>query len=368
MLDGLRGIAVLLVILSHTNVVHNGYIGVDLFFALSGFLITSLLYEEWEGSGRVSLRGFYERRARRLLPALVLAVVVFFLLVSFIQPAPGWSPITKVLTSLLFINNWIAGLGHSTSLSGMSPTWSLAEEEQFYLLWPLVLLFLLRHKVPPLVVVGLLLAWSAALVEIGAHMRQLIPLYSYYYSPLDRGAELLFGCAGAVVWRNRLVPSVGDLSLLTDRFRTALVRHRQLIRGVVALVPIAVFTWLLLFAQINDQRVIYLSAGALSVAVIVLLVEAPRSLPARVLGCRPLRLVGRVSYCVYLTHLLLRNAIQHYVPGQTKYFYFATTTIASLMLATISWRLVESKVIAAGRARRSADAGAWRGAAVEVAG
>jgi peptidoglycan/LPS O-acetylase OafA/YrhL len=367
-LDGLRGIAVLLVILDHTGVVRNGYIGVDLFFALSGFLITSLLYEEWERRARISLRGFYERRARRLLPALLLAIVMFFLLVSFVEPVPGWSPIAKALCSLLFVNNWIVGLGHSTVLSGISPTWSLAEEEQFYLLWPVVLVLLLRYKVPPLVVLGLLLASSVALVVAVDHIRQLIPHYSFYYSPLDRAAELLFGCAGAVVWHNRLMPSVADLPGLTLRVRTALVSHRQLIRGVLALVLITVFTWLLLFVRLDDEREIYLSAAALAVAVIVPLIDAPGSLPARVLSCRPLRFLGRVSYCLYLIHLLVRDAIQHYFPGQSVYFNFVTTLAASLVLATISWRLLESKVIAAGRARRTTAARAPRGARLELAG
>src|SRR5215475_5717026 len=86
-LDGMRGIAVLLVMLMHTGVLDNGYVGVDVFFGLSGFLITSLLYEEWERNGQISFRRFYERRARRLLPALLLVVAIFAVFYLASEPA-----------------------------------------------------------------------------------------------------------------------------------------------------------------------------------------------------------------------------------------------------------------------------------------
>jgi peptidoglycan/LPS O-acetylase OafA/YrhL len=367
-LDGLRGIAILLVVLNHTGVLHNGYIGVDLFFGLSGFLITALLYEEWDRSGRISLRGFYARRVRRLLPALVLAIVVFFALVSFVEPLPGWSPVVKALASLLFVNNWIAAVGHSNELTGLSPTWSLAQEEQFYLLWPAVLGMLLRFRVAPTVVFGLLIAAIVGLLQSVPPVAHAIPHYSSYYSPLDRAAELLFGCAAAVVWHNRLIPSLADLPMLALRVRTVLARYWPLIRSLLAVILIGIFVWLLLFVHVYGVRWLYLTAGGLSVGVISLLIDAPHSLPARLLGCLPLRLVGRVSYCLYLIHLPLRDVIQHYLPGHSVYFNFVATLTAGLVLATISWRLLESKVIAAGKARLPAGGRAWRGAAVEVAG
>src|ERR1700685_2196804 len=89
-LDGLRGVAILLVMLTHTSVLPNGYVGVDLFFALSGFLITTLLYEEWDRAGSISLRRFYGRRARRLLPALALLIAVALLVNVLCYPMTGW--------------------------------------------------------------------------------------------------------------------------------------------------------------------------------------------------------------------------------------------------------------------------------------
>src|ERR1700761_5924233 len=110
-LDGLRGVAILLVMLTHTSVLPNGYVGVDLFFALSGFLITTLLYEEWERHDRISLKRFYERRARRLLPALGVLLVLAIVVDSACYSMTGWSLGKKALLSLLFVNNWVAASG-----------------------------------------------------------------------------------------------------------------------------------------------------------------------------------------------------------------------------------------------------------------
>ena len=153
----MRGIAILLVMLSHTGVLPNGYVGVDLFFALSGFLITTLLYEEWERVGKISLRRFYERRARRLLPALGLLFVVASIVDVACYPMTGWPFGRKALLSTAFVNNWMAASGHASELGALNPTWSLAQEEQFYLVWPLLLIVLLRFRVKPILVAALLL-------------------------------------------------------------------------------------------------------------------------------------------------------------------------------------------------------------------
>src|ERR1700761_3402584 len=112
-LDGMRGIAILLVMLTHTSVLPNGYVGVDLFFALSGFLITTLLYEEWDRHGRISLTRFYGRRARRLLPALGVLLVIALTVDHICYRMTGWPLGKKELLSALFVNNWVAASGHA---------------------------------------------------------------------------------------------------------------------------------------------------------------------------------------------------------------------------------------------------------------
>ena len=137
-----------------------GYLGVDLFFVLSGFLITTLLLEEWVGTGRVNLAAFWGRRARRLLPALflVVAALALYLICNALFGGPGANGLIDLsglrgdaIATLLYVNNWHLIFAHQSyfaQFSTPSPlqhTWSLAIEEQFYLVWPLLLLVLLRY-------------------------------------------------------------------------------------------------------------------------------------------------------------------------------------------------------------------------------
>ena len=160
-LNGLRGLAVLGVVAYHLQLgwASGGYLGVDLFFVLSGFLITTLLLEEWVGSGRINLAAFWGRRARRLLPALflVVAALALYLVCDAVFGGPGANGLVDLsglrgdaIATLLYVNNWHLIYAHQSyfaQFSTPSPlqhTWSLAIEEQFYLVWPLVLLVLLR--------------------------------------------------------------------------------------------------------------------------------------------------------------------------------------------------------------------------------
>ena len=357
-LDGLRGIAILLVMLTHTNVLPNGYVGVDLFFALSGFLITTLLYEEWDRTGGVSLKRFYERRARRLLPALGLMILIALVVDMVCYPMTGWPFAEKALTSVLFVNNWLAASGHAKALGSLNPTWSLAQEEQFYLVWPLVLLVLLRRRVRPALVAMLLMVAIAVLIAAAPSGNG--PDYTVYYSPAARAAELLFGCLGAVVWRHRLVRvpeglrtllPVRAVALLPPGVRAVLGR-RRVWRAVCSLVLAYLFVTLLFNYQLTTEQV-YLRACLLAVPLIVTLVGTPGSLLARGIACRPLRYLGRISYALYLFHLLARNVVYHYLPHGSIYLNALLTIALSIGLAAASWKIVESRVLARGRRSRA---------------
>jgi peptidoglycan/LPS O-acetylase OafA/YrhL len=345
-LDGLRGIAIFLVMLTHTAVLPNGYVGVDLFFALSGFLITTLLYEEWDRSGGISLRRFYGRRARRLLPALGVLVVIALVVDLVCYPMTGWPFGWKALTSFLFVNNWMAATGHANDLGSLNPTWSLAQEEQFYLVWPLMLLAMLRRHVRPqlvaavlLVAIGLLMA--AAPNGGGAG-------YSTYYSPAARAAELLFGCLGAVIWRHRLLAVPQGVKRILPVELVAFLCQRRLWRGLCAVVLAYLFVMLLFNNELTTEQV-YLSACLLAVPLIINLVGTPESLLARAIACPPLRFLGRVSYALYLFHLLTRNVVYHYMPNGSVYVNALLTISISVALAAVSWKIVESRVLARGR-------------------
>ncbi len=161
-LNGLRGVAVIGVVAYHLQIgwAKGGYLGVDLFFVLSGFLITTLLLEEWVGTGRVNLGAFWGRRARRLLPALFLVVLALalYLICNAVWGGPGANGLIDLsglrgdaIATLLYVNNWHLIFAHQSyfaQFSTPSPlqhTWSLAIEEQFYLVWPPLLLVVLRY-------------------------------------------------------------------------------------------------------------------------------------------------------------------------------------------------------------------------------
>jgi peptidoglycan/LPS O-acetylase OafA/YrhL len=373
-LDGLRGIAIVLVMLTHTSVLPNGYVGVDLFFALSGFLITTLLYEEWDRAGTISLRRFYRRRARRLLPGLGVLLVIALTVDLAIYPMTGWSFGLKALTSTLFVNNWVAATGHAKDLGSLNPTWSLAQEEQFYLVWPLLLVLMLRRRMRPQLVAVLLVAMIIALVLLSPHSHS----YQVYYSPFTRAAELLFGCLGAVVWRHRLASPPRDrIESLGQELSARGVRLPSwaagwagslgLGRGVgfwgsagswrsfVACVLAYMFARLLFNYQLTTEQ-IYLRACLIAVPLIMTLLSAPASLIARLIGVAPLRYLGRISYSLYLFHLLTRNVVYHYRPHGSNDLNALLTFAVSIALATVSWKLLESRVLAHGVDRRaSAD-------------
>ena len=349
-LDGMRGVAVLLVMLMHTGIVSNGYIGVDVFFGLSGFLITTLLYEEWERTGQISLRRFYQRRARRLLPALLLVVGLFAAVYLAAHPFTGWPLGSRVTTTLLFVNNWVAGLGNSAQLGSLTPTWSLAQEEQFYLIWPLVLTVLLRRRLPPLAVFTILLVSIVALLRLVPEVERHVQSYSPYFSPLDRAAELIVGCAGAIAWRNRLF-SIPARRLLPSRLRSWLGERVQW-RSPLCFALAGAFLALLFARSDTNSRSLYLAANALAVPLIIALLNAPESMLAKLIGSRPLRYVGRISYCLYLCHLMIRNLVYHYLPGRPAYFYVLITFALSFAIADASWRMLEARVINARRRSR----------------
>jgi peptidoglycan/LPS O-acetylase OafA/YrhL len=205
-LDGLRAVAVTLVVLFHLTpgTLPGGYIGVDIFFVISGFLITSLLIAEKRRTGRISLGAFWARRARRLLPALALVVLVC----SSIAWLIGGDVLVNIGRQLLgaatFSYNWIAIAAGSTYFDAGTPElfrnlWSLAVEEQFYLIWPLLVLALLlltkkRWMTPPIIAIAV--ASSAAMVALsltGADATRL------YYGTDTHAFGLAIGAAIAVV-------------------------------------------------------------------------------------------------------------------------------------------------------------------------
>ncbi|MFI5960409.1 acyltransferase family protein [Cryptosporangium sp. NPDC051539] len=281
-LDGLRAVAVLAVLVYHLGAswLPGGFLGVDLFFVLSGFLITTLLLEEWSARGRIDLGTFWLRRARRLLPpALLVVAAVMVVGWRTVDPSQLGRLRADGLWTLFYGANWhLIGSGQSyfDAFAAPSPlrhAWSLAIEEQFYLVWPLVLLVVVwkarRFLLP---VIGLVIAVSAVLMAVRYTAED--PSRAYYGTD-TRVFELLIGAAAAV-----LRPRVG--------------------RVVTGMAAAGVLGGLLF---VHDEWAGFYRGGAVAFAMVAaVLVVGTLAHPARVLTAGPVVGLGLISYGVYLWH------------------------------------------------------------------
>ena len=204
-LDGLRGLAVLAVISFHAwhGLVPGGWLGVDVFFVLSGFLITWLLVQERLRTGGLALTRFYARRALRLLPALAVALPMAVLVAWMFDPARLGATLSEALSSLFYVSNWTAAARADNGLTTglLTPTWSLSIEEQFYLVWPFLLAALLWAG-------GRRAALYATLVVAGAiaiHRTTVTTLGHVSLGTDTRADALLIGSALALAWSLGLV-------------------------------------------------------------------------------------------------------------------------------------------------------------------
>lgn len=350
-LDGLRAVAVLAVMLFHGGVswAKGGFLGVEAFFVLSGFLITSLLVSEWERSGTISLSSFWARRARRLLPALLVVVVACVLYERAVGPSGGVSDFgADVLSTLLYVANWHqiwTGSNYFAAVGPVSPlqhTWSLAIEEQFYLLWPLVVLALLRCRRPLRWLLGVSVVGAAAsALEMAVVFHDAGGVNRAYYGTDTRAQGLLVGAALASVLamarrRRRAEPGrIGAHSGLIVAV-AGVLGAGGLAMGVIGVDGTSSFLY--------DGG--FLAVDLAVVAVIMTSVSAwqGRSPLRSVLESRPLRALGTISYGVYLWHLPLFLWLTSSSTGVSGPLLLLVRVAATLVAATLSFFLVEQPV------------------------
>jgi peptidoglycan/LPS O-acetylase OafA/YrhL len=317
-----------------------GFLGVDAFFVLSGFLITSLLLAEHQRSGRIDLPAFWARRARRLLPALLLVLGVVVVVARWTVPAEELPALRlDVLAAIAYFANWrmmSRGGGYFAETAAPSPvqhTWSLGIEEQFYLFWPLLVVALLmlarRHgRAVLLVVCG---AGAAGSAFAAALLFDPADVDRAYYGTDTRAMALLTGAGLAVA--------------LAGRTAGAEVRPmaRRLL-GACAVGGVVVTGWLWVYADGADP---WLYRGGFAVAALAVVavvghaVMCPRSPTARLLAIAPLVWLGRISYGVYLWHWPLFQWLNAERTGLTGPGLLAARCGAALAVATASYLLVE---------------------------
>ena len=365
-LDGLRAIAVATVVAYHLGLVgqRGGFLGVDLFFVISGYLITTLLLREHGSTGRVALGSFWVRRFRRLVPPLVVMLGATILTARAVGAAQQWDTIRNdALATLGYVANWrfiVAEQSYFEQLLAPSPLrhmWSLAVEEQWYLVWPLVVVGLVRFGRQHLalaVTIGATLASALAMVV------QYDPADPsvVYYATHTRAQQLLVGAV--LAWVLHLWPQL--TARRDDPF------HRAL--ALAALFAFAAAT------VVADDEAAWLYRGgflALSViaAVIVWATASPDGGPLGWLTAPPLRWLGVRSYALYLWHWPVIVFIGGPIDvGTGRWATVAIQIVVSLALADLTHRLIEQPIRGLPRAvpeRRRAVGSAWVGATAVVA-
>jgi peptidoglycan/LPS O-acetylase OafA/YrhL/lysophospholipase L1-like esterase len=343
-LDGLRGLAVVAVLLYHGDVswAKGGYFGVDAFFVLSGFLITSLLLAERRDTGHIDLKAFWTRRARRLLPALALVLVAVAVYAARAATPIELSQLRRdALSTMAYVANWNQIFSHQSYFqkfaapSALKHTWSLAIEEQFYLVWPLVVFAALRWKrmtrTKMLVGIGGLAAASATWMAVLYHPGQ--DPSRVYYGTDTRAQSLLIGAFLA--------------ALLSGRDFTVTWRQRRVLHAAaLASVAILAFVW----ATTTDSAGWQYRGGFAFTAILVAIIIAgvthigDNGALGSALSSAPLRAVGLISYGLYLWHWPIYVYLSPDRTGLPHLQLLLLRLGVSFAVATISFVLIERPI------------------------
>lgn len=337
-IEGLRGVAILFVILAHTGTpgFAGGYVGVDVFFVLSGYLITGILLREYERHGNLSISKFYARRIRRILPAaslvLVITVLASYHWLGFLQ---GNVIADDGRWTALFAANIHFALSGTQYLNATAPPsplqhyWSLAVEEQFYLIWPLLIIVTsrlgsrssLRRNLVPVIAALIAASYFWSIVETGQSGTWA------YFSPLTRAGELGVGAFTALL-TNRLdtLPTRAGAAL-------AWAGLAGIVLSAISLSSNSPFPGAVVAAPVISTAVV-IAGGVRQVADSI----------ATTLGSWPMRWLGRISYSLYLWHWPILTIASEYANRPLSKLHIYALMLLAVLLAAITYRVIENPI------------------------
>ena len=331
-LDGLRGAAILAVMGFHSGIpsLHGGFIGVHVFFVLSGFLITSILLKEMQSNGRINIAHFYMRRILRLAPAILALLIIGSVgSVALLPPDKIWGSLKGALFTLFYLSNWIRAYGGDLPYY-LRHTWSLSIEEQFYLFWPFLFILLHRSTKSLNSTLPILLALTAlsavlrtSLVSMG---EPLVRVYNGTDTNLD---TLLWGCILAYICSSR-----GLTTSLSAKLPTL---------AAILSIPAALTLIYLGYAADWEKPVTYFGTFQLvqlcSIVLILAATITKEGIVKRVLSIPLLVWIGQISYGLYIWHYPVYNTLR--ALGCRGIWVICLGTPLAFLVAACSYYLLE---------------------------
>jgi peptidoglycan/LPS O-acetylase OafA/YrhL len=356
-LDGVRAISLFILMGYHFGVgwLQGGFFGLDVFYVLSGYLITGLLLSEYRKRGSIKLSAFWLRRARRLLPALLIVLVAVTLMVRFAEPV-GLYPDFRwsAFSALFYFSNWqqiAASSNYFVATGAVSPlthTWSLAVEEQFYLVWPLIVLAVmgLSRRFER----GLRNLLIISVAGVIASATEMALLYTptanttrLYFGTDTHAQPILLGAAMACVMT--MIQMRRGSDGMAPEARTAAVRRLLVVVGIAGLAGTFSLTYAMDGTAPFDYRGGFLVSSLSAGAIIVSAVSAPTGIVARVLSLRPLVWVGTISYGAYLWHYPIFIYLDAERTGRQGFTLLVIRFAATFVVAAASFYLVERPIM-----------------------
>jgi peptidoglycan/LPS O-acetylase OafA/YrhL len=335
-LDGLRAFALAILLCHHALIpgFRGGAVSLDLFFALSGFLITTLLIQERERFGHIDLKRFWARRWLRLLPALMACVAGTLAVTGLLASKAVFDRnLHAVVPILFYYGNWFRAFNGAASLGTLDHTWSLGIEEQFYLIWPLILVIAGMRGARPQLLIAVCLVGAVASVAERILLEPSVSIDRLVSGSDTHCDGLLLGCALGFAL------TLPRAELIIRRVASRLLAPALVVTAALVVSP----TWLTSDSYYAFLYTVGLALAALAGVVMVAhLVLFPSSRLGRLFATSPFVRMGEISYGIYLWHATVFHSVQYALHRFPEPAIWVIEVAATVVVAEISWRFLEA--------------------------